>query len=288
MHAAAYRTLRSLPPALAFIATSVAVGGAGVANAEVVQCGGAATCSSSFSIFLGGSTTEAGGGQLTYNAQTGAISLDLENNLRGGAMVVRDDGNTPVGLMWNLGNGGSVSVNGLGGNADPILGFSVGTTTGAASATVAFVFDLPITLAGNILADARVSYTLTSLSAAGAQISPVVGSTTVVDAFDLDTIGGASLPIDKGVDVGSTFSVAAFDSAGSPSYSAVNFFTVDPTYDVMRVIIGYSLTPESLVGVTGFVRQVVVPLPAALPLLLASLTAFGALARRRRPVDAPL
>ena len=71
------------------------------ASADVVQCG-SATCTSSFSIFLDGASTEAGGGQLVYDAETGEIALDLTpGTIRGGGML-QPDGS---GLMWMLPDG---------------------------------------------------------------------------------------------------------------------------------------------------------------------------------------
>jgi hypothetical protein len=281
MRAATHRPQRSLPFAAVLLACG-ALGATRAANAGVVAQCGEPVCSSSFSIFVEGSSAELGGGQLNYDATTGEITLDFDDgDIRGGGMVMRDAGNNPIGITWNAGNGAMISVNGLTGNADPILGFSVATTTGAAGTTVGFVFNLPIALAGQVRADAQVSYSLTSLSAGGAQISPISGR--ILDAFEVDTTVGGLSPLDKGVDVGDTFFILGGPTtSGSPTYSAASFFTGALAYDLMRVQLNYSLSPNSAVGLSGFVQQVVVPLPAALPLLLAGLAGCGAVTRRRR------
>jgi hypothetical protein len=181
--------------------------------------------------------------------------------------------------MWNTADGAQINVDGLTGNADPILGFSVSTTTAAAGTTVGFVFNLPIAIAGAIRADSQVTYSLTSLSSAGAEVTPIFGF--IVDALDVDTSFGGLLPLVMQVDVGDTFAVAGGPAATSSGpYSAVSFFTGNLAYDIMTVRINYALTPQSAFALTGFVQQVVVPLPAALPLLLAALAGFGVVARR--------
>jgi hypothetical protein len=263
------------------ITVAAALGGARGAHAGIVAQCGEPVCSSSFSIFVEG--MYAGGGQLNYDAATGAITLDFdEEDIRGGGMLIRDSANNPTGIMWDAGNGTTVSVDGLSGNADPILGFGVATTTAAVGTTVGFVFNLPIALSGQIQANSQVSYSLTSLSSAGAQIGQI-GVDKIVRAFEVDTSVGGIGTVNKGVDVGDTFFVLGGPTATtSGSYSAVNFFTGNLAYDLMRVEINYALSPNSAVGLSGFVQQVVVPLPAALPLLLAGLAGLGAAARRRR------
>ena len=85
----------------------------------------------------------------------------------------------------------TASINTVSGNVDPILGFGVGaSTSGGIGSTFGFTFNLPIALAGTIFADSSVSYSLSSLSSAGAQVAPVVGS-NIVSAFEVDTsVGG--------------------------------------------------------------------------------------------------
>jgi len=245
-------------------------------SATVVQCGGAATCAASFSIFVDQSQDEVGGGQIIYDAVTGAMTLDTMNNVRGGGMM--DDRG---GLMWDLGDGAMVSVANMWGNADPILGFGLGASTGATGRTFAFAFDLPIALTGQIVANSKVGYTLTSTTAAGAQITALGGA--VVKAFEVDTTVGGLGSLPKGVDVGGTFFfLGGPDTQASPIYSAANVLTGDLAYDLMAVQIGFGLSANSSVGLSGFVQQLNVPLPAALPLLLSGIAAFGALSRRRR------
>lgn len=104
----------------------------------------------------------------------------------------------------DLSDGSFVAVNGLSGNIDPILGFSLSAGTGAAGKTFSFAFSMPIALSGPIDANSSVSYSLTSLSSAGAQITPLIGSLVV--AQEVDTSIGGLAPLNKGVDVGGVFS----------------------------------------------------------------------------------
>jgi hypothetical protein len=245
------------------------------AGATVVQCGGADTCSQSFSITLDQSGEELGGGQLIYDAETGAIALDT-SNVRGGGMV-----NAGGGLTWMLGDGSTVDVGSLGGNADPILSFGVSAHTGAAGHTFSFAFDLPIALSGPLAASSKVSYSLTSETVAGAQVTPLLGNT--VTAREVDTSVGGIGNLNKGVDVGATFFFFGIDTQNSPVYTASSTLVGNTAYDLMSVLIAFSLSPNASVGMSGFVQQVAaVPLPAALPLLLSGLAGLGWISRRRR------
>ena len=101
------------------------------------------------------------------------------------------DGNIslPEPVSMSDGNGNTMSMNTMNGNIDPIIGFGVGASTSTGS-TFGFTFNLPIALSGAINADSSVSYSLSSLSSAGAQVAPVVGS-NIVSAFEVDTsVGG--------------------------------------------------------------------------------------------------
>ncbi len=246
--------------------------------ATIVQCG-AAQCSSSFSIFVDGSTDEVGGGQIWYDAETGDILLDVESNVRGGGFVNQNTG----GLMWDLGDGSNIQVNSVFGNADPILGFSLGATTGAVSRTFSFAFDLPIAISGPIDSSSSVSYSLTSLTDAGAQIAPLIGDNVVI-AQDVDTDIGGLPPLDKGVNVGDAFFfVGGPQTQNSPVYTASDSITGSLDYDLMSVVVAFSLSANSAVGLSGFVQQEeVVPVPAALPLLLSGLIGLGFISRRRK------
>lgn len=187
----------------------------------------------------------------------------------------------------NLADGGFISLNGINGNIDPILGFSAAAGTGAIGHTFAFNFSLPIALSGNVQANSSVSYSLTALSAAGAQISPLFGHTVI--AQDVDTSVGGLPPINKGVDIGNTFFIAGQGTGNSPVYTASNVFPVTFAYDTMSATIAFSLSPQSMVGISGFVEQVeaiqttsLVPEPSTYALLCAGLGLLGFVARRRR------
>ena len=285
MRTAAHRIKRSSPIRSVLVAATAAIGAAPPAYAGVIAQCGETTCFSDFSIFVEG--MEAGGGEFSYDADTGEIALEFTNIMGDGA-ILRDSNNDPTGIRWMTPDGAMIDLNGLSGNADPILGFSVATTTAAAGTTVGFVFNLPIALSGPLQASSQVAYSLTSLSSAGAQISQI-GTDKIVRALEVDTSVGGIGSTPKGVDVGDTFFVLGGPTATSSGpYSAVNFFTGDLAYDLMSVRINYALSANSAVALSGFVQQIIVPLPAALPLLLAGIAAFGAVARRRRLEALPL
>ena len=185
-------------------------------------------------------------------------------------------------LKISLGDGSWASVNTMTGNADPILGFNVSAGTGAVGKTFAFSFSLPIELSGPVNASSSVSYSLTSLSSAGAQIDPLSGH--VVTAQEVDTSVGGLTPLNKGVDIGPRFFFfGGPQTQNSPVYTATNTFVGDLAYDLMSVTIAFSLSANSKVGASGFVEQLPapVPLPAAVWLLGSGLLSLGGLARRR-------
>ncbi|MGH1470312.1 MAG: VPLPA-CTERM sorting domain-containing protein [Cellvibrionaceae bacterium] len=245
---------------------------------SIVPCGDD-ECTSNFSIYVGNNfDQEVGGGQIIYDAETGDIRLDLEGNIRGGGM------STGSGLMWNMGNGGQIRVSSVYGNADPILGFGLGATTGASAQSFAFAFDLPISIGGQIEVASSISYSLTSLSNAGAQIQPAFTS-TVLTASDVDNDIGGLGALDKEVDVGERFFFTGGpQTMNSPVYTANSIISGSTDYDMMSVLISFNLSANSSVGISGFVSQeeFVVPLPAALPLYLAGLLGIGFLKGRRR------
>jgi len=216
---------------------------------------------------------------------TWSVSVDNQEELSG-TYVIADDGSLHVTpsdtLSATFADGSSVSLNNFFGNADPIIGFSLGAGTGATGKTFAFNFSLPISLSGSINANSSVSYSLTSLTGAGAQITPLFGKLVV--AQEVDTTVGGLAPLNKGVDVGNTFAVLGGPLTGnSPVYTAAHTFVGSTAYDLMSVTIAFSLSPNSNVGVSGFVQQepAPVPLPAALPLLLSGLTGLIGFVRRR-------
>ena len=176
-------------------------------------------------------------------------------------------------------NGGTWSIQSLSGNADPILGFATNASTGAAGNAFSVTFTLPIALAGLINANSSVSYSLTGTTSAGAQIAPLLGSNVVI-AQEVDTSIGGLPPLNKGVDVGNTFFfVGGPQTQNSPVYTDSNSFVGNLAYDLMSVTVAFSLSPNSNVGISGFVQQVV-PEPTMVTLLGVGVVLL-AVARRR-------
>ena len=184
----------------------------------------------------------------------------------------------PVSMSDGIGN--TVSINSMNGDIDPIIGFGVGASTSTGS-TFGFTFNLPIALQGPINADSSVSYSLSSLSSAGAQVAPVVGS-NIVSAFEVDTSIGGLPSLNKGVDTGNTFFfLGGPQTQNSPVFTASNTFTGNLAYDLMTVKVDFSLSPDSTVGISGFVQQTPVPVPAAVWLFGSGLLGLVGVARRR-------
>ena len=241
----------------------------------IIQCG-AALCSSDFNIMF--NDQDAGGGELIYDAETGNIVLNTDPDSITGNNVMIQDGS----VIWAMGDGSTISVDELYGNADPILGFGIGASTaGVGGSTFSFTFNLPIALEGTIFANSSVSYSLSSLSDAGAQVAPV--GSNIVTALEVDTSVGGKDTLNKGVDVGDTFFfLGGPDIQSSSTFTASNSFTGDLAYDLMIVKIDFSLSADSTVGISGFVQQVVVPIPAAVWLFGSGLLGLVGIARRKK------
>lgn len=210
-----------------------------------------------------------------------AWSIEVDGQeVAGGTYSVDDEGQIGFqGQRIDLEGGGFVQLTGLNGNIDPILGFNASAGTGAAGKTFAFNFSLPIALSGPIDASSNVGYTLTSLSAAGAQIAPLFGH--VVVAQEVDTSVGGLPPLNKGVDVGDTFFFVGGPATQLSQYSASNSFAGNLAYDLMSVTVAFSLSAQSQVGISGFVQQTPVPEPSTYLVLIAGLAFIGVIARRR-------
>ena len=246
----------------------------GLAQAgTIVQCG-TQVCSSTFRVDF--ENTEGVGTGEGSKAAIRQGSIEFSNtdpeSITGPGVV------TPTGgIMWTMGDGSTISVGSLTGNADPILDFGVGASTGSAGHTFGLTFNLPVAIAGTITANSSVSYTLTSTTTAGAQIT---APGTVVSAFEVDTdVGGLGF-LNKGVDVGNTFGFLGGPlTQNSPVYTASNTFTGSLAYDLMSVQIDFGLSPDSSVGISGFVNQV--PIPAAVWLFGSGLIGLIVIARKR-------
>ncbi len=242
----------------------------------IPQCG-SALCPADFDIFFDGK--QMGGGQLVYDAETGVVSLDVDNNVRGSGIKTAQGG-----LMWMMGDGSVARVNSLYGNADPILGFGLGATTASAGRTFSFAFNLPISVSGLIQADSSIDYSLSALTSAGADIAPVFGP-HILTARDVDTTPGGLLPLDKEVDVGDRFFFT--DNTGPETrgpaapFTDSALITGSTDYDLMAVQIAFLLSANSTVGISGFVSQVEVPVPAAMPLFLLAISCMGFVGRKK-------
>ena len=201
-----------------------------------------------------------------------------------GMYTVSQDGNISFGGTGDIsGDGYTVSLDSMSGNIDPILGFGIGASTaGGSGSTFGFTFNLPIALQGIIFADSSVSYTLSSLTSSGAQIAPVVGS-NIVSAFEVDTSVGGLPSLNKGVDVGDAFFFTTGpETQNSSVFTASNSFTGDLAYELMTVKVDFSLSAESTAGISGFVQQVAVPIPAAVWLFGSGLLGLIGVARRKK------
>ena len=190
--------------------------------------------------------------------------------------------------VWRAPNGNFIRVEDLEGNQDPVLGFSASAGTGDVGGVFTVSFNLPVNIAGEIFANSAIGYTLTALTAAGASIQPIFSSNTIMRAYEVDTTVGGLRALNKGVDAGDGF---AIDPGGagpfpvvvqSPIYRASSSFIGSPAYDTMTVIVGFALSPNSEVGLSGFVQQI--PEPSSYLLVLAGLGFVAFVVRRRLAV----
>lgn len=236
----------------------------------IVQCGGAEVCSVGFSIDMN-TSTGIGNGELLYNSSTGDISLNLSAESTNATAITNNA------LMWNVGET-TISVSALSGNADPVLGFGIGASTGTTGATFGFNFDLPVAIEGTILAQSSMTYSLTSTTGAGAQITaPVSGKVLSANEFD-PSVGGLGF-LNKGVDIGDTFFITGIGSGGQ-TFNASNTFVGSLDYSLMTVEIDFGLSANSIAGITGVVSQTVVPVPAAVWFFSSALFGLGVIKRR--------
>lgn len=250
------------------------------ANAgEIVPCptGG---CIFSVSTTAGGNTIS-GGGFFDINPTTGNITLNT-NPLTTEQTEILSDANLMAAqvsngsLIWSMPTGNQISVNNVFGNGDPILGFGLGASTGGMGGTFSFSFDLPVSIGGLINARSEIGYTLTDTLGDGAEISGI-GGDKILQAFEIDTDFAGLPDLNKGVDVGDDFSFITDVPATLQSmiFSETNQFTGSTDYDLMSVFIDFSLSKNSAVGISGFVEQTVVPVPAAVWLFGSALGMLG-------------
>jgi hypothetical protein len=172
----------------------------------------------------------------------------------------------PADSKFTAPDGSFVKVTDVTGNADPVLGFNASAGTGALGGAFVFNFSLPIALSGPLRANSAISYSLTAKTAAGAEIKPLIPGGKVMTGLEVDTSIGGLPSLDKGVDAGDRFAIApgigSFPrTESSPVFTASNSFVGSLAYDHMDAIVAFGLSPNSEVGLSGFIQQV--PEPSA-------------------------
>ncbi len=248
---------------------------------------------SAAALSMGSGTASAAGASCGLEGENCSFSLDVDGKPLGtGRYNIGSDGtiSLPSAVTFTLESDPNtfITVDTLSGNADPVLGLHASAGTGAIGHTFAFNFDLPINLNSSVTASSTIGYSLTALTGAGAQIAASVPGHSVLFAQDVDTSVGGLPSLDKHVDAGGTFKVDPFTpTPGAPTrteqsqtFSAVSTLNVTPAYDTMNAIIAFSLSPQSTVGISGSVSQVV-PEPSSIALMLTGLGVIGWVARRR-------
>jgi hypothetical protein len=190
----------------------------------------------------------------------------------------------PADSNFTAPDGSFVRVTDVNGSADPVLGFSASAGTGTSGGAFVFNFSLPISLSGQIQANSGISYSLTAKTSAGAEIKPLLPGGKVLTGLEVDTSVGGLNSLNKGVDAGDTFTIApgvgTFPrTENSPVFTASNSFIGNAAYDHMNALIAFGLSPNSEVGLSGFVQQV--PEPSAYLVAAAGFLFVGFVTRRR-------
>ena len=248
-----------------FLITMLAVNSAMASPVDVAFCG-SESCDFTVTFTPNGGSTMTGTGmfsildQDTDTQKKGDVILNTDLNSTTGGAMINPNGN----LMWNFGNGNSVIIEDISGNSDPIINFNVSANTGATGATFSFSFDLPISIGGPINAVSFLNYNLSPKdgSTGVAQITPIFP--TVLSAFDVDTDAGGLGSLNKGVDTGGTYSINGLGvEVGDDVYLETNTFLGSTDYDLMRVNLNFALSAQDNAGLSGFVEQTPVPVPAA-------------------------
>src|SRR4051812_5934682 len=251
--------------AVAMIGVSLSMSGTALAlvNApgSVPDCGPrGANCF--YTVDLNGVTLGTGNYQIS---ETGQIILPADSN-------------------FTASDGSFVRVTDVSGSADPVLGFNASAGTGTRGGAFVFNFSLPISLSGRIQANSAISYSLTAKTSAGAEIKPLLPGGKVLMGLEVDTSVGGLNSLNKGVDAGDTFTIApgigTFPrTENSPVFTASNTFIGNAAYDHMNALIAFGLSPNSEVGLSGFIQQV--PEPSAYLVAVAGLLFVGFVTRRR-------
>jgi hypothetical protein len=235
-----------------------------------------------FTLALTAGQALAGTASCTPETCTWEISVD--GNVVMDGMYISDPDTGDISLASPVsmdGAGFSVNLDSMFGNVDPLLGFGLGATnTSGAFKSFAFAFSLPLGgLAVPINTYAEIGTTLTAFTDAGGSVVPTLGGGKIVDSQDL-AFSPSFSSVDKGVDVGNAKSTATqgtvfdFDSASASILSGGPF-------DTMSVVVAFGLTDQTGVGLSGFVEQTAVPVPAAVWLMGSGLVVLVGVARRR-------
>ena len=251
------------------------IGGASAAGAVLALC---LALSAPAGAIAAGTNCGEGGSLCSFSVQADGVELGT------GRYTIGPDGLLQIVAprTFTLDDGSTVGITGINGNADPVLGFSASANTLANGHSFVFNFDLPISLSGPIDANSKISYSLTATGASGAEIKPLDPLHKILYALEVDTSVGGLDSLDKKVDAGDKFSLLTGpDTLPSPVFTNSSSFIGNAAYDTMTAVVQFSLSPNSNVGMSGFVQQVAVPEPSTTALMLAGLGFVGWVARRR-------
>jgi hypothetical protein len=182
-----------------------------------------------------------------------------------------------------IGEGYIVSLDGMSGNIDPVLGFGLGASnTSGSIKTFAFAFSLPLgglTAPPTINTNSQLGTTLTAFTGAGGSVFPTLGGGNIVDSQDI--MINPFVSVDKGVDIGAGLSVVGMGTATNIENAASSIVSGGP-FDIMSVTVAFGLADQTGVGFSGFVQQTPVPIPPAVWLFGSGLLGLVGISRRKK------